>query len=226
MKHLSLVTLFVLLSFQLFSQVLPSYFFIMLNTNPNKPQISEEEVDKIQAAHLANMDSLADIGQLLATGPFHGGGGLFIINAESLEKADEILKSDPAVKAGRFITELYPLEMILGSVCQQKGDYEMAEYQFIKFEPVEEKVETSSEKKYSKLNKRHTKFITENLFSIRLIAAGNFGDSNGGFLITEKVNEERLDRLFLYDPWTKSDYFTSRLKVLWIAEGSFCENYN
>jgi len=195
----------------------------MLNSNPNKAELGEEEVDKIQAAHMANMDSLANIGQLVAAGPFHGGGGLFILRTESLEAADKILKSDPAVKANRFITELYPLEMILGSICPVKEGYEMAEYQFIKYEPVEEKFEDASEKKFAKLNKRHTKFLTENLFTIRLISAGTFGTSDGGFLITEKKNEEILDRLLIYDPWTKSGYYASKMKVLWIAEGSFCE---
>jgi uncharacterized protein YciI len=116
--------------------------------------------------------------------------------------------------------------MILGSVCPQKGDYEMVEYQFIKYEPAGDKLETASEKKYSKLNIRHIKFFTENFFSIRLIAAGNFGLSNGGFLITEKIDEEKLEHLLIYDPWVKSGYFTSTFKVLWIAEGSFCEDDN
>ncbi|OYT12840.1 MAG: hypothetical protein B6I19_08225 [Bacteroidetes bacterium 4572_114] len=226
MKHLSLFAFIILLSLRIFSQAAPSYYFVMLNTNHNKPKLSEEEVNRIQVAHLANMDSLANIGQLVATGPFHGGGGLFIFRAGSLESVDKMLKSDPAVKANRFTTELYPLQMILGSVCPQKDDYEMAEYQFIKYSPVAEKINGASEKKYSKLNTRHTKFFTENIFSIRLIAAGNFGSSNGGFLITEKIDEEKLERLLMYDPWVKSGYFTSTLKVLWIAEGSFCENDN
>ena len=226
MKHLSLFAFIILLSMRVFSQAAPSYYFVMLNTNHNRPKLSEEEANKIQVAHRANMDSLAKIDQLLAAGPFHGGGGLFIFNADSLESVDKMLKSDPAVKANRFITELYPLQMILGSICPQKDDYEMAEYQFIKYEAVVEKINDASEKKILKLNKRHTKFFTENFFSIRLIAAGNFGLSSGGFLITEKIDEEKLERLLMYDPWVKSGYFTYKLKVLWIAEGSFCENDN
>lgn len=224
MKQLNLITLFILLGFHLFSQSLPSYYFVMLNSNPNKPKISEDEVAKIQTAHLANIDSLAKIGQLLAAGPFHGGGGLFVLNAESLEAAKELLNSDPAVKANRFITELYPLEMVLGSICPQKGDdYEMVDFQFIKYEPVKEKTNEADEKKILKLNKRHTNFFTDNVFSIPLIAAGNFGSSNGGFLVIPRTTEEGLERLMLYDPWTKSGYFTTELKSLWIAKGSFCE---
>jgi len=222
MKQLSIIVFSLLLGFQVFSQV-PKYFFIMLNTNPNRPELSKTEVDKIQAAHMANMDSLAGIGQLLAAGPFHEGGGLLILRAESLEAADTMLKSDPAVKANRFIIELYPLEMIIGSMCPVKENYEMVEYTFIKYMPVQEKFADASEKKISKLNKRHSTFLTENMFLIRLIAAGGFGSSNGGFLITEKKNEKVLNKLLLYDPWTKSGYFTAEQKALWIAGGSFCE---
>jgi uncharacterized protein YciI len=224
MKHFSLITLFVLLGFHLFSQSLPLYYFVMLNSNPDKPKISEREVAAIQAAHRACIDSLANIGQLLAAGPFHGGGGLFILNAESPEAAQSMFISDPAVKANRFVIELYPLEMVIGSICPQKGgDYEMVEYQFIKYEPVKEKLDEASEKKFMKLNKRHTHFFSDNNFSIPLIAAGNFGSSNGGFLILPRTTREGLDRLLLYDPWTKSGYFTTELKSLWIAKGSFCE---
>jgi uncharacterized protein YciI len=209
---------------QLFSQSLPSYFFVMLNSNPDKPKISDEEVERLQAAHLANIDSLAQIGQLAAAGPFHGGGGLFILKAKSLEDARRMINSDPAINANRFKTELYPLEMILGSICPQTSDnYEMVDYQFIKYVPVPDKFEGEDEKKSTKLDKRHTNFLTGNDFSIRLIAAGNFGATSGGFLITTRNDEEVFDRLLLYDPWTKSGYFTTEINTLWIALGSFCE---
>jgi len=224
MKRSSIIALCIFFSMHLFSQSLPSYFFVMLNSNPDKPKISDEEVNKIQAAHMANMDSLSDIGQLVAAGPFHGGGGMFILKAASLEDANNIFNSDPAIKANRFITELYPLKMVLGSICPQKGDdYEMVDYQFIKYGPVPEKFEGEDEKKSTKLNKRHSKFLTDNVFSIRLIAAGNFGSSNGGFLITTRNDDEVFERLLLFDPWTKSGYFTTEIMTLWIAKGSFCE---
>ena len=65
--------------------------------------------------------------------------------------------------------------------------------------------------------------MTDNVFSIRLIAAGNFGSSNGGFLITTRNDDEVFERLLLFDPWTKSGYFTTEIITLWIAKGSFCE---
>jgi uncharacterized protein YciI len=222
MKNIIAAVLCILIGLPAFSQA-PFYYFVMLNSNPNKEKISDEEVERLQAAHMANIDSLAQIGQLLAAGPFHGGGGLFVLKAASLEDADNMFKSDPAIQANRFITELYPLEMVLGAICPQKEGYEMVEYQFIKYEPVKEKFEDTDEKKSEKLNKRHTNFLTGNDFSIPLIAAGNFGSYNGGFLITTRNDEEVFDRLLLYDPWTKSGYFTTEINTLWIAKGSFCE---
>jgi len=42
-------------------------------------------------------------------------------------------------------------------------------------------------------------------------------------LIIEKAVEDNMTKLLKYDPWAKSGYFTSELKTLWIAKGSFCE---
>jgi len=224
MKFWSIIVLLIFFSIRLLSQELPSYYFVMLNSNPDRPKISDEEVDKLQTAHRANMDSLANVGQLVAAGPFHGGGGLFVLKAGSLNEAREMFGSDPAIKAKRFKTEVYPLEMLLGSICPQTGDnYEMVEYQFIKYEPVPGKFENVDEKKSAKLDKRHKKFLTENDFSIRIIAAGYFGSSNGGFMITTRNDEEVYDRLMLFDPWTKSGYFDADFRTLWIAKGTFCE---
>jgi len=198
-------------------------YFVLLNSNPNKLELPKAEVDKIQAAHMANIDSLAKAGSLLAAGPFNGGGGLFVLVAASIEEARNILNTDPAVKANRFIIELYPLTMNYGSICPVKGKYEMVEYQFIKYTPVKDKISMVEAGELEKLAKRHLRFLKETGFPVKYIAEGEFGPVDGGFLIIEKTLEENMTKLLKYDPWAKSGYFTSDLKILWIAKGSFCE---
>jgi uncharacterized protein YciI len=198
-------------------------YFVMLNANPGKPELPKAEVDKIQAAHMANIDSLDRSGSLLAAGPFNGGGGLFVLVAASIEDARNVLNTDPAVKANRFIIELYPLTMNYGSICPVKGKYEMVEYQFIKYTPVKDKISTVEAGELEKLAKRHLRFLKETGFPVKYIAEGEFGPADGGFLIIEKTLEENMTKLLKYDPWAKSGYFTSDLKILWIAKGSFCE---
>lgn len=224
MKHL--ITIFLMIfSIGTFveAQDFQHKYFVMLNSNPGKPDLPKAEVDKIQAAHMANIDSLARVGSLLAAGPFNGGGGLFVLVAASIEDARNILNTDPAVKANRFIIELYPLTMNYGSICPVKGKYEMVEYQFIKYSPVKDKISTVEASELEKLAKRHLRFLKETGFPVKYIAEGDFGPADGGFLIIEKTLEENMTKLLKYDPWAKSGYFTSDLKILWIAKGSFCE---
>jgi len=206
------------------SQVTGGYFFVMLNSNPGKAELSKEKVNEIQAAHMANIDSLAKAGSLVAAGPFNGGGGLFVLRAESLEKAAEILNSDPAVKANRFITELYPMKMNIGSICPVGENYEMTEYQFLKYQPVEEIIREKDADKLEKLQKRHIQFLKETEHPVHFIAEAVFQPENGGFIISAKGEAEKIDLFLRNDPWTKSGCFKADLKILWIAKGTFCEN--
>ena len=69
------------------------------------------EAQELQAAHLANIDRLVEGGRIVLAGPFADGGdlrGLFVYNVESLEAAQALVDSDPAVQAGRLRVELHP----------------------------------------------------------------------------------------------------------------------
>ncbi|MEB2782471.1 YciI family protein [Algoriphagus sp. C2-6-M1] len=57
----------------------------------------------MQAGHMANINKLSEEGQLVMAGPFFGNEelrGLFIFAVESLEEAEKLTATDPAVKAG------------------------------------------------------------------------------------------------------------------------------
>jgi len=207
----------------LMSQVAGGYFFVMLNPNPNREELPKAKVDEIQAAHIANIDSLYKAGSLVAAGPFNGGGGLFVLRAESIEEATGILNSDPAVKANRFITELYPMTMNIGSICPLGDNYEMTEYQFLKYQPVKEKIDEMGTEKLKKLQSKHVKFLKEVAHPVHFIAEAVFQPENGGFFVSQKGEEDAIDKFLRNDPLTKSGCFKAELKNLWIAKGTFCE---
>ena len=80
-----LLSLFALAIFsfsQIQAQTNDNLFFVFLNTNPNKAKLSTEQVESLQAAHLKNIEKLADEGKLFAAGPFDTGGGFFVIHAD------------------------------------------------------------------------------------------------------------------------------------------------
>ncbi|HEY1025051.1 MAG TPA: YciI family protein [Sphingobacteriaceae bacterium] len=87
-----------------------SYIFVILKTGPN--QIADKEkVNDLFKGHLDNINKLANEGKLVVAGPFGKNDrsyrGLFILNAKSFEEANELLKTDPAVKEKLLDVELY-----------------------------------------------------------------------------------------------------------------------
>ncbi|MDC0257955.1 YciI family protein [Crocinitomicaceae bacterium] len=87
-----------------------SYVMAFLKSGPNRDQ-TEEEAQELQAAHMANIGRLADEGTLVLAGPFLDNGdlrGIYIFAVESVEEAEVLTATDPAIKAGRLIMELHP----------------------------------------------------------------------------------------------------------------------
>jgi len=80
--------------------------FLKKGTNRNLPK---EEADKLQQAHMENISRLAEEGKLLLAGPFYGDGdlrGIYIFDVDSIEEAQALTVTDPAIKAGSLTMEL------------------------------------------------------------------------------------------------------------------------
>ena len=92
-----------------------SYVFVVLRSGPTSGQKTAEERKTIQAAHMANINRLADEGVLLVAGPFGSPNpdpsrrGIFIFDVEDVERARALTNTDPGVQAGVFGMDLYPL---------------------------------------------------------------------------------------------------------------------
>ncbi len=84
-----------------------SYVMTVLKTGP--AEISDpEERNRIFRGHFANMKTLAEEKKLVLAGPFVGDEekrGLYIFNVQTIEEAEELVKTDPAVEAGIFVPE-------------------------------------------------------------------------------------------------------------------------
>ena len=87
------------------------YWFVMIKTGPNTGLDSLER-SKLFNGHMANMKRLADEGILKIAGPFGKNDfqwrGIFILDCETLEEAQQHVSSDPAVKAGLFDVDIVP----------------------------------------------------------------------------------------------------------------------
>jgi len=78
------------------------YVMAFLKSGPNK-SASPEEAAELQKAHLKNINRMAEEGKLVLAGPFFGDGeirGIYVFDVQSIEEAEELTGTDPAIKAG------------------------------------------------------------------------------------------------------------------------------
>jgi uncharacterized protein YciI len=87
-----------------------NYYLGFLVRGPKFSPEDSPERQRIQQAHLANIKRLADMGKLIAAGPFAEDinlRGIFVFKTGSRQEAEELTNTDPAVQAGRLRIELY-----------------------------------------------------------------------------------------------------------------------
>lgn len=86
------------------------YVFAYLKAGPNRDQDSLEAV-QLQRAHMDNIGRMAREGKLVLAGPFmddYEVKGIYIFAVETIEEAEALTNSDPAIQAGRLVMELHP----------------------------------------------------------------------------------------------------------------------
>lgn len=87
-----------------------NYYLGLLVRGPKFSPGESPERQKIQEGHMANMKRLADRGKLVAAGPFTEDTdlrGIFVFRTATMEEAQDLTNTDPAVKAGRLAIKLY-----------------------------------------------------------------------------------------------------------------------
>ena len=90
---------------------LERYSFVLLRRGPRAHEFSDDELDRLQAAHLAHLDAMKECGVMAVAGPFaeqpdetwRG----FCLYTVELEEARCLAESDPSVQAGRLAVEVF-----------------------------------------------------------------------------------------------------------------------
>ena len=93
-----------------------NYFLGFLRRGAKFSPEDSPERQKIQEGHMANMRRLGAMGKLIAAGPFMDDGdlrGIFVFKTATLEEANELTNTDPAVQAGRLRIDLYSWQVPL-----------------------------------------------------------------------------------------------------------------
>ncbi len=100
--------------------VMQEYYVVYLNAG-DQPKLDSTEAARIQTAHLAHLERMAQEGYLSIVGPFGDEGsprGMCIYNTATAQEADSLAHIDPAVKAGRLRVEVRPWWAAKGSVLR------------------------------------------------------------------------------------------------------------
>jgi len=86
------------------------YILVILKTGENKNTDAKTQ-DSLFYGHLQNIKRLANEGKLVVAGPMSKNDknyeGIFILNAKTLNEAQKMLGTDPAIKAKLLDAELY-----------------------------------------------------------------------------------------------------------------------
>jgi len=84
------------------------YVVAFLKRGPNQ-NLDSAKAAELQMAHLKNIMEMARQGKLVIAGPFFGNDdlrGIYIFNVSTIEEAEALTNSDPAIQAGRLAMDL------------------------------------------------------------------------------------------------------------------------
>lgn len=98
---------------------LDTVYFAFLRKGPNRQEGDDQnpEIQKLQKAHIANIERLAKLKKLVVAGPFGDDGelrGIFVFRTGTLEEAQDLYATDPMIKIKRLTAELHPWRVPAG----------------------------------------------------------------------------------------------------------------
>ena len=86
-----------------------SYVFVMLKNG--KTKLDDARRKELIDGHMKNIGRLAEAGKLVLAGPFMDDKdwrGIYIFDVRTVEEAEKLVLTDPAIKEGVFEVELHP----------------------------------------------------------------------------------------------------------------------
>lgn len=86
------------------------YCFGFLNAFPNRADLPKEQLEQIQAGHMAHLTAMGKLGRLLAAGPMatqDGPRGIVVFRCQSVEQAVAWSAEDPAVVNNRLTVDMH-----------------------------------------------------------------------------------------------------------------------
>ncbi|HEY4676107.1 MAG TPA: YciI family protein [Candidatus Angelobacter sp.] len=192
------------------SQPATQFFFVLLKRPANAPQMSKEDGDKLQEAHMANIHKLYGEHKLVIAGPFLDNDvlrGIFVMQAASLDQAKEWANSDPAIKAGRLDAEVHGPWMIRPQgIHETDTPNALEKYSLLLVHPGDKWDPKSPV--LQDVVKQHLSYLMGLMQQGKLALAGPFhdaGELKGIFIYSVPMDEAM--KLEAEDPMVKNGFF-------------------
>ncbi len=185
------------------------YFLVLLNRPASAPRLSKEAGEKLQEEHMANIRKMAAEHKLVVAGPFMDDTalrGIFVLQAESAEQAQEWADSDPAVKAGRLAAEVHgPWQIEADAIHAAAEPAGMEQYTLVLMKRAEHWNPEAPE--FMEVIKRHHAFVRQMTEEGSIAVAGPFPLSEAGEVrgvVIYRVGQEQTAKLAQEDPVVKA----------------------
>jgi len=203
------------------------YTFVFLNTNEQRAELPQAEVDSLQAGHMANINRLVQERKMIAAGPFMGGGGIFLFDT-NLQETQAVLDSDPAIAAGRFTLEVIQFNIDMGKICTlwdlPEESIEMTTYFIVRYTNKFES-DGAYAAKTNRFTLDHLKKAKREIKDVEILGDLNF-DGNQGQVVIFKGTESEMDSYEAYfgaHTLVKQGIMDFYLRQIYFAKGVFCE---
>jgi uncharacterized protein YciI len=197
----------------------------LLKKGPKWETTPAAERNKIMQQHLANVLSMLDSGKAVIAGPMGDDtavAGIFILRAQSAEEAKAWIDSDPAVKAGLFVSEMHPWwsEDIFKKANTSPLKLETVYLGFLKKGP-NRKDGDDQIPEIQELQKAHIANINRLAELKKLVVAGPFGDDGvlRGIFVFRVGSLAEAQELCATDPMVKIDRLRVELHPWNVPEG-------
>lgn len=197
------------------------YFFVLLKRPAKAPQLSKEDSAKLQEAHMANIRKLHSEHKLVIAGPFTDDTalrGIFVFQADSRVLVDDWTHTDPAVRAGRLVAEVYgPWVVQRGAIYEPETTETMEQYTLVLMNA--ENSSSPSLANLMDLMTEHATFVHEQMAAGKIAVGGEFlaQDSRplrGVFIF--RVGADESTKLIQADPIVRAGMLKAEIHP-WIT---------
>jgi uncharacterized protein YciI len=190
----------------------PPYSVVFLRPDPASKPISKEDTDRIKAAHLANVQSMARRGVLVAVGLFDDKTpsilGIFVLKISSLEEAKRIAAEDPTVAEHRTVAEVHSWRgpAGIGDEYRRLHKENPATPENMGVHPLVLMYRGDAWSQHQEVLSAHRDYMERLLREGKLAAAGpSDGDRDlVGIGVFQRIPDEEAERLMADDPSVKA----------------------